>query len=161
MDRYDRERRRAKIGAALAAATLIVLAVAQSARGADAPPPDAARVATLMSWYDDVGLPVACGRAAMPKGARVVATHPRLGIPCGARVSIELSDGRRFVFVRVDSGPFVAGRSVDASKPAIRRMGLDPEQGVYPVRVVWRRDLPVCLPPRWLAYSTPLCGAPR
>lgn len=160
MDRGDIERRRAKIGAALCAATLIVLAVVANARAAT-PSPDAARVSTLMSWYDDVGLPIACGRATMPKGARVVATHPRLGIPCGARVSLELSDGRRFVFVRVDSGPFIAGRSVDASKPAIRRMGLDPEQGVYPVKVVWRRDLPVCLAARWRAYSTPHCGAPR
>lgn len=162
-DERDRERRRAKIGAALCAATLVVLALVTNARAADAPPPDAARVATTMSWYTDYGLPIACGRGVMPRGARVVATHPSLAIPCGARVSIELADGRRFVFVNVDRGPFVGpGRLVDGQRAAWLRMGLDLDRGVVPVKVVWRRDLRVCLDARWRPYPpTPTCRAAR
>lgn len=152
--------RRVVVAAVIVALLLWAAGQPDGADAATPPPPDAARTATQMSWYTDHGKPIACGAAKMPRGARVIATHPSLGIPCGARVSIELADGRRFVFVNVDKGPWVGPhRLVDAQLAAVRRMGLDPDRGVYAVRVAWRRDLRVCLDARWKPYrTTPTCG---
>ena len=123
----------------------------------DTPP-----IATVMSHYDETGQPVACGAGRIPAGARTIATHPSLRIPCGALVILTLPDGHRFAFRRADSGPFVAGRLVDARTPAITRMGLPLDQGVYRVQVQWRKSAKRCLPAWVRSYDhLPACGAAR
>ena len=94
--------------------------------------------------------------------ARTIATHPALGIPCGALVILTLPDGRKFAFRRADSGPYIAGRLVDARIPAVLRMGLPLDQGVYPVQVQWRKSAKRCLPAWVRSYDhLPACGAAR
>lgn len=107
----------------------------------DTPP-----ITTVMSHYDETGQPVACGAGRIPAGARTIATHPALGIPCGALVILTLPDGRKFAFRRADSGPYITGRLVDARTPAILRMRLNPSQGLYRVTVQWRKSARRCLP---------------
>lgn len=104
---------------------------APSARGATA----RGRATTIASWYDV--RPSACwdrrGRHAFPRGLRIWTAHKTL--PCGTMVVVTGPSGSMTVGVW-DRGPYVAGRSLDLSAAAFRRVCGSTSRGVC--RVSWR-----------------------
>lgn len=146
--------RTAFLAGALAAAIVCPLAVAVDRAAAATPP------TTLMSWYGDVeaGGPIACGTGTLRRTAYAVAMRRDLtGARCGQRVVICTVDApRRCATPRVlDSGPYVAGRLIDALPQVLDVLGLDPARGVY--RVTYsllptdstRGDARACWHPLW------------
>ena len=112
---------------------LLVIALAGCA--AKAPPQ-----LGVASWYgkDFAGKPTASGEPFRP--GRRTAAHRTL--PFGTVVKVTSPDtGRSVRVVITDRGPFVAGRIVDLSRKAARRIGMI-ERGVAPVelRVVGCRE---------------------
>lgn len=119
----------------VAVALLIASAVYSSVAAAAAKPPT-----TLMSWYGDApgeaGGAIACGTGKLRRTAYAVAVRRDLtGARCGQRVLICTVDApRRCAKPRVlDSGPYVAGRLIDALPQVLDVLGLDPAKGVYRV----------------------------
>lgn len=87
------------------------------------------------SWYgkDFAGRPTASGEPFRP--SRRTAAHPSL--PFGTVVKVTRVDTRRSVRVRInDRGPFVAGRIIDLSRRAARKLDLiDAGVGTVELRV--------------------------
>lgn len=152
-DEQRRARRRDYAWATGAAVAFVAAAFLVDAATAHATPaPFAPMVA---SWYGDEGGPVACGPGRIPHGQISVA-HKTL--PCGTRLTVCDAHGESCIWVRVtDRGPYVAGRDLDLSRIAARRLGLK-AQGVATVQV--RRDAVACKLPRWVGRPyRPLCAA--
>lgn len=116
---------------------------------------------TRMSWYGDVeaGGPIACGTGTLRRTAFAVAMRRDItGARCGQKVLICTVDApKRCATPRVlDSGPYVAGRLIDALPQVLDVLGLDPARGVY--RVTYsllpiddsRDDPKACWFPRWV-----------
>lgn len=75
------------------------------------------------SWYSRgfVGKTTACGDIYDPR--EMTAAHRHL--PCGTRVRvIELRSGKEVGVTITDRGPYVAGRILDLSLAAARRLGI-------------------------------------
>jgi rare lipoprotein A len=87
----------------------------------------------VASWYgkDFAGKPTASGEPFRP--SRRTAAHREL--PFGSVVKVTLPDtGRSVRVVITDRGPFVAGRVIDLSRKAARRLQMI-ERGVAPVEL--------------------------
>ena len=85
------------------------------------------------SFYHDKfqGRSTACGQAFNQK--KLTAAHKKL--PCGTKVKVTRRDTGKSVIVTVnDRGPFVAGRIIDLSKAAARKLGFV-KRGIAPVRL--------------------------
>lgn len=86
----------------------------------------------VSSWYGPgyAGKPTASGEPFRP--SHRTAAHRTL--PFGTKLLVTTEDGKRRVRVTInDRGPFVAGRTLDLSRRAARRLqGID--AGVFPVR---------------------------
>ena len=127
---------RAFVAGLLTGIALSILTVVAADRAdAAAKPPT-----TLMSWYGDApgeaGGAIACGTGKLRRTAYAVAMRRDLtGARCGQRVLICTVDApRRCAKPRVlDSGPYVAGRLIDALPQVLDVLGLDPAKGVYRV----------------------------
>lgn len=143
--------------AGIAAALLALLAFGPPTRAATPP-------TTLMSWYGDgageAGGAIACGTGRLKPTAYGVAMRRDLtGARCGQRVLICTTAPNAPRCARpwvVDSGPYVAGRLIDALPQVLDVLGLDPARGVY--RVTYsllpiddsRDDPKACWFPRWV-----------
>ncbi len=94
----------------------------------------------VASWYGDAfrGKPTASGEAFRP--AQRTAAHRTL--PFGTVVKVHNpATGQSVRVVVNDRGPFVAGRTIDLSKRAARRIGLlDAGVGEVEITVVGCRD---------------------
>jgi peptidoglycan lytic transglycosylase len=91
---------------------------------------------SIASWYGPC--PDACGRAACTGKFITKFTYgvAHKTLPCGTRLTI--CRKRRCIHVKViDRGPFVAGRDLDITIRAARKIGLTPSVGI--MRVRWRR----------------------
>jgi rare lipoprotein A len=87
----------------------------------------------VASWYgkDFAGKPTASGEPFRP--SRRTAAHREL--PFGTVVKVTLPDtGRSVRVVITDRGPFVAGRVIDLSRKAARRLHMI-DRGVAPVEL--------------------------
>lgn len=107
-------------------ALLLALALAACAHR---PPPERGQA----SWYGKAfrGKPTASGRPFRP--ARRTAAHKTLPFGTVVRVT-RLDTGARVRVVITDRGPFVAGRIIDLSRKAARRIDMV-QAGVAPVEV--------------------------
>ena len=76
--------------------------------------------AALASFYDDYGLPVACG-GVLGRGQIGVA-HKTL--PCGTKLQIRYR-GRSITARVIDRGPYIAGREFDLTGAAARALHFD------------------------------------
>ena len=141
-------RRDYAIAAGFVAAWLAAALVVDTAQAAPAP-----FVPMVTSWYGDEGSPVACGPGRIVPDQISVA-HKTL--PCGTRLTVCDASGATCIWVRVtDRGPYIAGRDLDLSRAAARRLGLK-AAGVATVQV--RRDPVACRLPRWVGEPyRPLC----
>ena len=92
----------------------------------------------IASWYGDqfAGKPTANGEIFDPN--LVSAAHKTLPLPSVVRVT-NLENGRTLVVRVNDRGPFVAGRIIDLSREAARRLG-SKKNGIARVRVQILRD---------------------
>ncbi|EME71360.1 rare lipoprotein A [Paramagnetospirillum caucaseum] len=87
----------------------------------------------IASWYGPgfKGNRTASGEKFDPKA--LTAAHPTL--PFGTLVEVSRRDRKKSVIVMVtDRGPFVAGRAIDLSRAAARRLHMS-TQGAVPVRM--------------------------
>lgn len=87
----------------------------------------------IASWYGPgfKGNRTASGEKFDPKA--LTAAHPTL--PFGTLVEVSRPGKKKSVIVMVtDRGPFVAGRSIDLSRAAARRLHMS-HQGAVPVRM--------------------------
>lgn len=106
----------------------------------------------IASWYDEssfLGLrrgDTALGEKVMPW--HLTAAHKTLPLPARVRVT-HLESGRSVVLRVNDRGPFIAGRTLDVSPRAARKLGFR-EQGLATVRLEvlsvgdgrWKRRAP-------------------
>ena len=90
------------------------------------------------SYYADkfVGRKTASGQVFRQN--KRTAAHPSL--PFGTKVTVENKSNGKKVRVRInDRGPFVAGRIIDLSKKAARKIGMV-QQGVAPVTLKYKHS---------------------
>lgn len=144
--------RRAALAVALALCGLAIFAAGRATA--------AAATTTTMSWYGDApgeaGGPIACGTGALKRTAYAVAMRRDLtGAKCGQRVRIcTTTTPQRCATPRVlDSGPYVAGRLIDALPQVLDVLGLDPAKGLY--RVTYQL-MPISNPPAAPSCTFPL-----
>ncbi len=88
----------------------------------------------IASWYGPgfKGRPTASGEKFDPKA--LTAAHPTL--PFGTLVEVSRQDKKKksVIVVVTDRGPYVAGRSIDLSRAAARRLHMS-YQGAVPVKM--------------------------
>ncbi len=150
------------LNAAVVLATLLFGACAQEERLAEAPlplpravpaPEDDEHAASRPAGYDEIGIASWYGGQHQGRrtasGARfdraaLTAAHPSL--PFGTLVRVEnLANHRSVTLSITDRGPYVAGRVIDLSQAAARRLGLEqPGIGLVGITV---------LPPTLLASA--------
>ena len=122
----------------VAGLTLLALGCAGSSRRPATPPTDAEFGEA--SWYgiEERGRPTANGEAMDPGG--MTAAHRTL--PFGTVVAVTDLDTGRVVEVRInDRGPFIAGRIIDLSHEAARRLGIE-RRGVARVMLTIAKPAP-------------------